>query len=220
MAQRDTIEAAVVTGGHSYDVPNFHRLFRSLKGIEAYIQSLDDYASSSDETRDAYDVACFYFMPVEGPTDEGLPWYAGQPKRVLERLGTTRQGILLLHHALVAYPEWPRWAELVGTRKNSFDYHIGESVKVDVAAPDHPITRGLTSWTHVDETYEMAGVGEGGEILLTTEHPQSMPTLGWTRRWGEARVFCLQLGHDNDAWEVRQFREVLRRGLLWCAGRI
>ena len=44
---------------------------------------------------------------------------------------------------------------------------------------------------------------------------QSIPTLGWTRRWGEARVFCLQLGHDNDAWKVPQFREVLRRGLLW-----
>jgi hypothetical protein len=220
VTQRDTVEAAVVTGGHSYDVPNFHRLFRALAGVEAYIQSLDDYAGSSDEVRDGYDVTCFYFMPTEGPTDEGLPWYAGKPKSALERLGTTKQGILLLHHALVAYPEWPRWAEMVGTRKSTFDYHIGESVRIEVADAEHPITQGMGSWMQVDETYEMAGAGEGSEVLLSTDHPKSMPTLGWTRSWGQARVFCLQLGHDNRAWEAPQFREALRRGLLWCAGRL
>jgi hypothetical protein len=220
MTETHKIQVAVVTGGHSYDVPNFHRLFRGLRDVEAYIQSLDDYASSPDEVREGYEVALFYFMPVEGPTDEGLPWYAGAPKRSLERLGTTQQGIFILHHAILAYPEWPLWADLVGIQDRSFDYHIGESVSITVADSDHAITQGLGGWEQVDETYEMAGAGEDSRVLLTTDHPKSMPTIAWTREWGAARVFCFQLGHDNRGWAEPQFREVLRRGMLWCAGRI
>jgi type 1 glutamine amidotransferase len=33
-------------------------------------------------------------------------------------------------------------------------------------------------------------------------------------------VFCYQGGHDNRAYSHRNFQEVLRRGILWSAGRI
>ena len=32
------VRVAVVTGGHFYEVVEFHRLFRSLDGIDAYVQ--------------------------------------------------------------------------------------------------------------------------------------------------------------------------------------
>ena len=41
----NSIKVAVVTGGHRFDVPNFHGLFRKLEGVDAYIQSLEDFAS-------------------------------------------------------------------------------------------------------------------------------------------------------------------------------
>ena len=56
----------------------------------------------------------FFFMMLEGPTDEGLPGYCGQPKTAIEHLGQTGQGIVILHHALLAYPQWPVWREIVG----------------------------------------------------------------------------------------------------------
>ena len=34
----DKLKVAVVTGGHSYDVMNFHRLFASIEGIEPFVQ--------------------------------------------------------------------------------------------------------------------------------------------------------------------------------------
>ena len=40
----DSIKVAVVTGGHRFDVPNFHGLFRKLEGVDAFIQSLEDFA--------------------------------------------------------------------------------------------------------------------------------------------------------------------------------
>jgi hypothetical protein len=214
------LEVAVVTGGHSYDVPHFHRLFRSLEGVNAYLQSLEDFASSPEEVRDAYDALVFYFMPPGMPTDEGSPWYAGHPKTACEHLGETQQGIVILHHSILAYPDWPAWAEIVGIADRSFDYHIGETLALRVAVPDHPITAGLSDWEMVDETYEMADAGEGCRVLLETDHPKSMRSLAWTRAHGKARVFCFQPGHDNRAWVTPEFREMLRRGMLWSAGRI
>ncbi len=83
------IKTAVVTGGHAFDVVNFHRLFRSLAGIDAYIQSIDDFSVTTQEARDGYDVVVFYIMMRDRPVDEGLPWYAGKPRTALEHLGQT-----------------------------------------------------------------------------------------------------------------------------------
>ncbi len=49
----------------------------------------------------------FYTMFMDEPTDEGLPWHAGKPLDRLQGLGATSQGIVLLHHAILAYPRWP-----------------------------------------------------------------------------------------------------------------
>ncbi|MGD0094444.1 MAG: ThuA domain-containing protein [Planctomycetota bacterium] len=211
---------AVVTGGHSYDVPNFHKLFRAIPGVDCYIQHIDDFASSPRQVREKYDVVLFYIMLMDGPKDEGQPWYAGKPKTALEELGATEQGIFVLHHAILAYPQWPVWSELVGIADRKFGYHDGQALHVGVANQTHPITQGLRAWDMTDETYTMSDAGAGSEILLAVEHPKSMKTVGWTRQYRKSRVFNFQLGHDNAAWSDPNFREVVRRGILWCAGRL
>jgi len=214
------MNVAVVTGGHSFDVPNFHRLFRALSpDIETCIQSIDDFASSPEEVRDRYDGVVFYIMMMDGPTDEGHPWYGGKPKTALERLGSTRQGIVVLHHAILAYPKWSPWRDLTGLANPLFGYHIGLTVTAQIANSNHPITKGLQGWTMVDETYTMDSAGPDSEVLITYDHPQSMKTIAWTRPYRNARVFCYQAGHDNRTWVDPNFQDVLRRGILWTAGR-
>jgi hypothetical protein len=220
MQETPGISVAVVTGGHSFDVVNFHALFRSLKGVNAYIQHLDDFAASPEKARDSYDVVLFYFMPTENPADENIPWYAGKPKTALEHLGETEQGILLLHHAILAYPQWPIWSEIVGIQERSFGYHNDQTIHVDVADAEHPITQDLTGWELVDETYTMDNAGAGSDILLTVDHPKSMRTVAWTRGHKNARVFCYALGHDNQAWSNSSFRQVLTQGIRWAAREI
>ena len=213
------VSVAVVTGGHSFDVPNFHRLFCALPGIEPYIQSLDDYTSTPRSAREAYEVVLFYTMKMETPSNENQPWYAGQPLTALSELGETAQGIVVLHHAILGHPNWPVWAEIVGIPDRSFGYHIGETVTTQIACPDHPITCGLAPWTMTDETYSMAGAGDGSQILLTYDHPKSMRTIAWARQYRSSRVFCYQAGHDNDTWQDAHFREALARGIAWAARR-
>jgi type 1 glutamine amidotransferase len=73
----------------------------------------------------------------------------------------------------------------------------------------------------VDEIYTVNdAAGPDNDILLTTNHPRSMKTLAWTRQFRKARVFCYQSGHNHTAFEDRNFRAVIQRGILWLARRI
>ena len=206
------LQVAVITGGHLFDVPNFHRLFRALDGIEAYIQPMADFAATPEKVRDSYDVLLFYIMLQEN--------VAGPAKAVLERLGATEQGIVLMHHALLAYAQLPLWSEVVGIADRKFTFDHDQKLQVQVADAHHPITRGLRSWEMMDETYGMANAGEGSTILLTVDHPKSMKTIAWTRQYKKARVFCTESGHDNQTWVNPNFKQVLRRGILWSARRL
>jgi len=210
---------AVVTGGHHFDVPHFHELLGSLRGLEPIVQHLDDFTASPEPVRDSYAAVLFYCMPGAGPADEDQPWYAGKPRAALEHLGQTPQGIAVLHHALVAFPKWPAWGEMVGLPDRTMHYFPNETIRVEPTAVRHPITRGLAPWTMVDETYTLPDAGPGCEVLLTVDNPHSTRTVAWTRRHRRSRVFCFALGHDNTAWSDPNFRRVLRRGLLWSAGR-
>ena len=72
----------------------------------------------------------------------------------------------------------------------------------------------------VDETYSMASADQDSHLLLTTDHPNSMRVLGWTRQFENSRVFCYQSGHDNLTYVNPSFRKTILRGIQWCAGRI
>jgi type 1 glutamine amidotransferase len=169
-------------------------------------------------------VVLFYTMLLEGPTDEGRPGYAGKPRTALSGPGNRGQGIVMLHHAVLAYPEWSVWDDMVGIRNRrideSFEYHHDQKLRMRIADPDHAITRGLEDWQLVDETYVMNEPGSDSRILLSTEHPRSMSAIAWTRSFAKSRVFCYQGGHDNQAFANEGFRAFLRRGILWAAGRL
>ena len=214
------IRTAVITGEHEYDVVPFQELFRSIPEIDSYPQNLWDFATDPGEGRQSYDVVLFYNMHTVTPGGDQDRWGAHY-KNAIERLGETRQGIFVLHHALVAYPEWPLWEDICGLpQRANVSSAVEQTVHIEIADPDHPITRGMQPFDIVDETYVTTDAGEGSHILLTTDRPQSMRTIAWTRTHKNARVFCYQSGHDNLAFASPDFRAVVTRGLQWCAGRI
>jgi len=209
---------AIVTGGHTFDVPAFRDLWRDLPGVDAYVQSMEDWADDVAKVRDQYDVTVFYGMPIATPTGQE-PWPARRNREALEALGATTQGILVLHHAIVAYPEWSLWGEIVGVKDRRTTVAFNETMHVRIADPAHAITASVAPFDIIDETYANLNPDASCHALLTTDHPKSMPVIAWTRAYREARVFCLQLGHDGQAWRNDGFRTVLRRGIEWCAGR-
>jgi uncharacterized protein len=215
------IRTAVVTGGHSFQVPPFYELFRSMPEVDFYPQALDEFTSDR-QLASAYDVVLFYTMHRFTPGQE-LPWYQKELFRTLDELGRENQGLGVLHHALVAFPEWPLWSELVGIPdRAAITPHFNQVLTVEVADPAHPITQGIPDrWTLQDETYVMeeADPSRGNHALLTTPHEPSMRTLAWTRTFRESRVFCYQSGHDYQAFDDAHFRRVVSNAIGWLARR-
>jgi trehalose utilization protein len=210
------IRTAVVTGGHTFDVIRFHHLFRELGGIDAYIQHMEDFVAAPEAVRDGYDVIVL-FTHLKGADSDQPPPDRVQP--VFDHLGAMAQGIVVLHHGLLAYPGWPILDAITGLTVRTLDrYSHDETIPVHVADSHHPITAGLTDWEMIDETYRMPDAPAENHILLTTDHPDSLKTLAWVRQHGQSRVFCLQSGHDNQTWTDPNFRRVLRQGIVWCAG--
>ncbi len=213
------IKTAVVTGEHPFDVPGFQAVFRGIPSIDFYPQHLDDFVADWGQVRRSYDVVLFYNFHQRTPGAQESWWNQGM-RVVLEELGSSTQGIFVLHHAILAFPQWQLWSDICGIQDRSFVHHPDETVRIDVAAPGHPITPEPASWTIVDETYTMDEPAEGSNILLTTANPRSMAAIAWTRQYGQSRVFCFQSGHDNRVFADPGFRTIVARGIAWSAGRI
>ncbi|MGC9522584.1 MAG: ThuA domain-containing protein [Anaerolineae bacterium] len=215
------IKTAVITGNHAFDVPGFTRLFRVLPNVNAYVQSLDNFAADAGGVRDWYDVVLFYnfHQGTPGSAEAG----SGLGERVwktLARLGETEQGIVVLHHALLAFRGWSFWSDIVGIAERGFGYDHDQHLTVEVADPTHPITQDIHSWEMVDETYTVNEPGPNCHVLLTTDHPKSMKALAWIHTFKRARVFCYESGHDAKAFDNVHFQTVLARGIAWAARRI
>lgn len=208
---------AVLTGGHPYDVPAFNTCLRSLPGIDCHVQSVQEFCTNFGGYTDRYDAVVFFTMELETPAD--APAWNTVDKASLEAIAERGQGIVVLHHAVLAFPEWDTWTCVTGIpdRKN-YRYAFGRTVRSHVEQPCHPITRELEDWDLIDETYDAADPGEGSDVLLSTPCAESLGAIAWTRRYRNAKVFCYQSGHDRAAYEDPHFRAVLARGILWTCG--
>jgi uncharacterized protein len=224
------IATAVVTGGHAFDVPAFHHLLRTLPHVDAYPQHMEDFVANYGNVRSRYEVILLFNWTMDTPTDDGFRWPKGTTQ-ALQQLATTSQGIVVLHHALASFPQWPFWSELVGiphqdrifTLEQDLNLEMEARLHIEVVDAEHPITQGLHDWDMIGEAWGyFSGKPDADcHILLTTEHPK-MPigVMAWTHTFGNARVFCLQPGHDNHSWAHPHFRTLLSRGIQWAAGRL
>jgi hypothetical protein len=227
------ITTAVVTGEHPFDVPGLHNMFRAMPEVDYYLQHLDQFVSDQAHVRTRYDVVLFYNLHLDIPPENERGWWQGGTKEALEELGETEQGIVVLHHAIGAFPGWAFWSELVGIpdqdRMSGFSLDrlfatfAFEPVRIEVPDPGHPITRGLSAWDMPGELWGpmMGNPGPECHVLLTTDHRKArLKAVAWTRQVKNARVFVLQPGHDNDHYADQNFRTVLSRGIQWVAGRL
>ena len=209
-----TLKAALITEWHPIDVINFYSLFRGFEEFELYPQSLDIFCQ--DEGNKAYDVAVYFNLST--PTPE-----AGDPRRTYfeQAIGTTDQGIVLLHHGILNYPEWPVWDPISGVPDRHFKYFQNQAVQYQIESkPSSVITRGVHDFEMVDETYQMAEPTADNVILITAEHPMSMKAIAWTRKYKNSKVFCYQSGHDAVAYKNPNFQALLHQGMLWAAGKL
>lgn len=202
------MKIAVVTGEHGFREKDFDAVFQSMHGIAFVREDLDVFVD--DPNRTEYETVVFYNFHRPYPTEAQAETVLGLTER--------GQGIVILHHALLAFPEWAAYSDMCGIDDRAdFGYYPRQTLQVQIADAPHPITTGIADWEMGDETYTMKSAGEDSTILLTVKHPNSMDVIGWAREYGNSRIFCLQSGHDNVTYSDPNFRTVLQRGIEWCA---
>lgn len=209
------IQIAVLLEWHPYDVVNLQKMLWSFDDCEFYVQPLDLFAAD-EENQDMYDAVIYYNMSLPDFEDDS------KVKAYLEnKLGQTKQGIILLHHAVLSWPKWDLWTDVTGLKircvDGIFEYHQNETVDSKIANSDHPITKGIKDWTMLDETYIIGEpVKEGNTVLIKTDNAKSIKKIAWTRTYKKSKVFCYASGHDNQAYGNENFRKILHNAIHWC----
>ncbi|MHB0958998.1 MAG: ThuA domain-containing protein [Pirellulaceae bacterium] len=221
----EKIRVLLITGGHDYEEKQFHAAFDAIPDVTTVTATLPEAAAQlTPELADKIDVIVFYDMWVAG--------FSPKQQQAFVALLNRGIGVLALHHTLAAHQEWPEYAKIIGgkyqTQQRVVDgqpipgstYDHDQDVRVHIADPEHPITRGLKDFQIHDETYKFFDTDPDAHVLLTTDHPKSDPELAWTKQYGNSRVVYLQLGHDHLAYENPNFRTLLARSIRWTAGRV
>jgi len=132
------------------------------------------------------------------------------------------KGFMLVHFACGAFQEWPEFRDLVGRvwdpKLRAHDPR--GPFRVEIAALDHPITRGLKAFDADDELYTCLAGERPIQVLATARSKvdgKDYP-MAFVYAPGKGRVFQCLLGHDVKAMRVAGVGELYRRGCAWAAG--
>jgi type 1 glutamine amidotransferase len=210
------LRGLVITGGHDHET-SFYSLFEGHDDLPSMPVAAGSTAFQTD-LRGKYDVLIMYDFTRE--LDE-------TGKKNLRDFVESGKGIVVLHHALLNYQDWPWWSEeVVGGRyrlKREGD-HPSSTVKNDQKIPvtpegEHAITAGIGPFEIVDETYKGMYFSEKDRPLLTTTNPNSDRLLAWIGPCSTSRVVAIQLGHGHTAHRNPSYRALVHNAVLWAAGR-
>jgi len=211
----DALRALVVTGGHSYDT-EFYTLFQG--GWLTWEHAASNHEAFDSDIRESCDVLVLYDLSRE---------ISGDERKNLRDFLESGKGLVVLHHAIADYNSWPWWwRTVVGGRyilpdgdKPASDYKHDVEMFVRPRGK-HPITAGVGPLQIVDETYKDMWISPQVQVILETDEPTSDGPVAWISPYEKSRVVFLQLGHDRLAHLHPAYRKLVKRSILWSAGRL
>lgn len=216
------VRILVITGGHSYKEAEFNSMLESLSPAITY--EIAELPGAFDmflpASRDKYDVLVFYHM-----------WQkiTGEQADVLAECIRNGKPVVALHHSICAFDDWPEYWNIIGGKYFHKPTTVGGKeypactyihdlhFTVRNAAPNHPVTKGISDFPVFDETYRGYYIAEDVTPLLTTDEPSSNTVIGWTKKYGKARIVTLQSGHDAPTFENQSFRKLLKQSIEWVS---
>ncbi len=217
-------KVAVITGGHKFDEQAFPGLFDSMPGIEYTILDQGKEGEFLDDI-DAwpYDAVVLYNMSQE---------LTEQRRNNFVRLLDRGVGLVVLHHAMVSYQDWPEYREIIGCKyfqkaatekgvtyaKSTFKHDVDFDVTVENQR--HPVTKGLgKSFAVHDETYKGCAFNDDIDVLLTTHHPDSDRILALAKTYNKSKVCFILLGHGPGIFSDQNYQRLVRQAIQWTLGK-
>jgi uncharacterized protein len=216
----EQLRVVVLTGGHGFDEEPFYQMFADFDNTQInHVKTEKECTYFDDISQWDYDVIVFYNFK-NTLTSKG--------QQNLLTLCNKGIGMVILHHAIAGFPEWPMWSKIVGAQYFLEDTEIDGKIwerstyKHDVTfhiKPDESrstISTGLKNFDIFDETYKGYRLESDNQIFLTTDEPLSQKELGWTRRFQQSKVCYIQLGHGKDAFENSNYKQLVNQSINWA----
>ncbi|MBU6401563.1 MAG: ThuA domain-containing protein [Verrucomicrobia bacterium] len=219
----EPIRLLVMTGGHEFETNQFLDLFKADTNLVFQnVAHPHAHAWLDPDLAKRFDVLVLYdlWQDITGTAETNLLRWVRSGK-----------GIVALHHSLADYQAWDDYARIIGGKyyleptnvhgipQPRSTYLHDVHFHVHVADPNHPVTRGVTNFDIVDETYGKFEVAPRVHVLLTTDTPTSSPIIGWAQTIGTARIVYLQLGHGHTAYGNPNYRRLVAQAIQWTAKR-
>ena len=217
----EKIRVLFMSGGHDYQTNQLHQMFKDNPDIafEAFVhpRALAQLAPAAAKN---YDVLVLYDL-WQKITEENQADFINFLK--------AGKGLLVLHHAIAAYPAWPEYWNIIGAHyylaatnvhgmpKARSAWKEGVDFRLHIPNPSHPVTRGIADFDIHDETYKLFDVARECQPLVTTDEPLSNPVTAWAKTYKGARVVYIQSGHDHSAYENPSYQQMLRQAIRWTA---
>lgn len=131
------------------------------------------------------------------------------------------KGFALSHLASASYKEWDEFRKMCGRYwvMNTSGHGPRGTFQANIADPQHPITRGFSTFQADDELYAKMQGGEKIHVLVSADSDWSHQTeaVAFTVDYGKGRVFHETFGHDAKALSNPSVQKLIQRGCEWAA---
>ena len=144
------------------------------------------------------------------------------------------KGFVCIHISGCLPEAWPEYHDITGggwISGKSFHPPYGK-FSVNVSDSKHAGVHGVADFATNDELYMGLAFRDGNDVFLTgtaedgthpwgpDRQPMNMPggtfPLGWTRKYGDGKVFVLLLGHDGQSFQTPEFQKIVLNGVDWA----
>ena len=144
------------------------------------------------------------------------------------------KGFVCLHISGCLPDHWAEYHDITGggwISGTSFHPPYGKFT-VNVSSSSHAGVSGVSDFVTNDELYMGLAIKEGNNVFITgtaeagvhpwgpDRQPREMPAgpfpLGWTRQYGDGKVFVLLLGHDGQSFQTPEFQKIVLNGVDWA----
>ncbi len=215
------LPVVVVTGGHGYEKEPFEAMFKSFEGLESVFVELEHQSEIFEDISDwPYKAVVLYNMTRD---------ISEKRQENLIKLLEQGVGVVVLHHAIAAFPDWPEYRKIAGAKYWLEDtvengvthpksqWEEGVDMRLHVEDISHPIMAGVTDFTLHDETYKGYDLEPDNHLILSCSEPGSQKEVAWTRTYRNAKICFIQPGHGSGAYNNENFRRMLRQAIQWVA---
>jgi type 1 glutamine amidotransferase len=210
------IKVLVITGGHGFKAEPFFKMFQDNPEV-TYTTTAQTKAAEAYDRDDllSYNVVVLYDAPLHITDAQKTNFLALFDKGI---------GVIVLHHAYLAYPMWDEFERIAGgkyvyqqeeiTNGVTYSQYKGNvDIPITIVDPQNPVTAGLHDFVLHDELYSnMHMRGTVTPLLKTGDE-----LLAWTREEKQSRVVGIIVGHG--CYADPNFQKLIAQSIHWVAKR-